>query len=67
VVPSVQINQILDELEAALAPPPGPSFKQTLGGLVEHCWINGEIQTDEGTLGNQAVAIIPIRMLVVAS
>lgn len=67
VVPSVAINQILDELDAVLKPPAGPSFKQTLGGLVEHCWINGEIVTDEGTLGNQAVATVPIRMLVVAS
>lgn len=67
VVPSVQMNMLLDELDAVLAPAPSPLFKQTLGGLVEHCWINGEIQTDEGTLGNQAVAIVPIRLLVVAS
>lgn len=66
-IPSTAINQILDALDAALKPPAGPSFKQTLGGLVEHCWIDGEIQTDEGTLGNQAVAIVPIRLLVVAS
>lgn len=66
-IPSTAINRILDELDGVLMPPAGPSFKQTLGGLVEHCWINGEIVTDEGTLGNQAVAIVPIRLLVVAS
>jgi hypothetical protein len=66
VIPSAQINQILDELDAALKPAAGPLNKQTLGGLVEHCWISGEIVTDEGTLGNQAVAIVPIQMLVVA-
>lgn len=65
-IPSAAINNILDELDAALAPPAGPSFKQTLGGLVEHCWINGDIETDEGTLGVQSVAIVPISMLVVA-
>ena len=66
-IPSAAVNRILDELDAVLAPPVGPSFKQTLGGLVEHCFINGEIVTDEGTLGNQAVAVVPIRLLVVAS
>jgi hypothetical protein len=66
-VPSAQINNILDELDWALMPSPSPTFKQTLGGLVEHCWISGAIETDEGTLGNQAVAIVPIQMLVVAS
>jgi hypothetical protein len=65
-IPSVTINNILDELDAAIAPPVGPSFKQTLGGLVEHCWISGDIETDEGTLGVQSVAIVPISMLVVA-
>ncbi len=67
VIPSAQINQILDALDAALKPAASPLNKQTLGGLVEHCWIDGEIATDEGTLGNQAVATVPIRMLVVAS
>lgn len=67
VIPSVALNQILDALDAALKPAASPLNKQTLGGLVEHCWINGDIATDEGTLGNQAVATVPIRMLVVAS
>ena len=34
--------------------------KQTLGGLVAHAWIDGVIETDEGVLGDQAVAIIPV-------
>jgi hypothetical protein len=66
-VPSAQINNILDALDEALKPVSSPTYKQTLGGLVEHCWISGAIETDEGTLGNQAVAIVPIQMLVVAS
>jgi hypothetical protein len=66
-VPSAQINEILDGLDEVLKPSESPTNKQTLGGLVEHCWISGAIETDEGTLGNQAVAIVPIQMLVVAS
>lgn len=34
----------------------------TLGGLCSHCWIAGTIETDEGTLGDQAVAAIPIEI-----
>ncbi len=66
-VPATQINNILDAVDGALAPDPMTLNKQTLGGLVEHCWISGSIDTDEGLLGNQDVAIVPISMLVVAS
>jgi hypothetical protein len=31
---------------------------------VKHCWISGAIETDEGVLGGQAVAIVPIEILV---
>ena len=60
--PALQ-NDMLDAIEAALEPPEGEAV-QTLGGLVSHCWIEGEIETDEGLLGEQAVAIIPISILV---
>lgn len=64
-VPGSVINPILDAIEQALAPEfPDVSKCQTLGGLVEHCWIEGTIETDEGTLGDQAVAIVPVRILV---
>ena len=58
-VPSQQLNPLLDAVGAALAPDPITN-KCTLGGLVQHAWIEGAIETDEGTLGDQAVAIIPI-------
>ena len=61
--PGPIINPFLDAIEAALAPNAVETV-QTLGGLVKHCWIDGAIETDEGTLGDQAVAIIPITILV---
>lgn len=61
--PATVINPLLDALAAALAPDP-LSNVQSLGGLVAHCWIAGKIQTDEGVLGGQAVAIVPIEILV---
>lgn len=63
VPPSSLLNPILDALEAALTPTPGT--KQTLGGLVQHAFISGSIETDEGVLGDQAVAIVPIEVLAV--
>jgi hypothetical protein len=61
--PGPIINPLLDAIEAALAPNAAENT-QTLGGLCEWCRIEGAIETDEGTLGDQAVAIIPISILV---
>jgi len=61
--PATVLNPLLDAVEAALAPDP-VSHVQSLGGLVSHCWIAGRIQTDEGVLGGQAVAIVPVEILV---
>lgn len=58
-IPAQQINPLLDAVVATLAPS-GPDNVQTLGGLVHRCWIEGQIETDEGSLGDQAVVIIPI-------
>ena len=64
--PASVLNPLLDAIEAALAPA-GVDLAanvQTLGGLVSHCWISGKVQTDEGVLGGQAVAIVPIEIVV---
>jgi hypothetical protein len=59
--PATVLNPLLDAVEAALAP---SGAVQTLGGLVSHVFITGKIETDEGVLGGQAVAIVPIEILV---
>ncbi|HEX3973397.1 MAG TPA: hypothetical protein VHX19_18845 [Stellaceae bacterium] len=61
--PATVLNSLLDAVETALMPDP-VSHVQSLGGLVSHCWIAGRIQTDEGVLGGQAVAIVPVEILV---
>lgn len=56
------LNQLVDACVAALDP--GPAWeKQTLGNLVTDCRISGEIETSEGRLGDQAVAIIPLLII----
>ena len=64
VTPSSLLNPLLDAIELALAPDNLADNTCTLGGLVSHCWIEGMIETSEGTLGDHEVAIIPIAILV---
>jgi hypothetical protein len=58
--PAPMLNALLDAVEAAVAP--DYSGYQTLGGLVYDCKINGKIETLEGVLGGQEVAIVPIEI-----
>jgi hypothetical protein len=62
---STQMNVLLDSLTNALAAPllPHASFRQTLGGLVQHAGITGEVTIAEG-LSGQSEAVIPIEILV---
>ena len=60
--PSIALNNILDKVDEMLKPSHVEDH-QTLGGIVEHCWIDGEIITDEGTLGDQSIAIFTIKIL----
>jgi hypothetical protein len=62
---STQMNALLDALTNALAPPmlPHGPFRQTLGGVVQHAGISGEVMIAEG-LSGQSEAVIPIEILV---
>jgi hypothetical protein len=65
-VPGITLlNPRIDAIERALAPPP-LTFKQTLGGLVDHAWIEGEIIKVSGDLDGDGVAVVPINILVPA-
>lgn len=62
--PSQILNKLLDAVTAAMKPSRAAEV-QTLGGLVQYARIEGAIETDEGFLGEQAVAIVPITILTV--
>ncbi len=62
--PAQLLNQVLDAVTDAMRPPRSAETL-TLGGLVHYARIEGAIETDEGFLGEQAVAIVPIIMLTV--
>jgi hypothetical protein len=67
VPPSLIINKYLDYLDTLLTPPapgtPWPAGFVSLGGLVKHVWVVDQIETSGDVLGNQGVAIIPLRIL----
>lgn len=40
ILPDTLINNLLDTIESTLQPVPAPAFQQTLGGIVDHAWID---------------------------
>lgn len=61
-IPAIVTNQVLDALEAALAPD-DPSGACTLGGLVHHCFLDGKVFKASGDLDGQALVVAPITLL----
>ena len=62
VVPAVTLNHILDAVMQVLEPGPGQEVL-TLGGLVHNCWVEGQVELHTGDLDGQAIAVVPIRIL----
>ena len=63
VLAETQLNNMLKAIDAAFTPDDLSAGKFTLGGLVTHCWIEGESDLDPGIFGPQAAAIIPVHIL----
>jgi len=64
--PATVLNPLLDAVEAALLPSAATGVQDLgLPAMVQHAYIHGKIETDEGVLGDQAVAIVPVEILCV--
>ncbi|MGA8078358.1 MAG: hypothetical protein WB868_13355 [Xanthobacteraceae bacterium] len=66
-VPDSAMNAVLDAIDAAVAPSGADALggdRQTLGGLVSHCYPLGPVFIDTGDLDGKAVAAIPFQILV---
>lgn len=63
VAPSTALNAMVDAALAVLAAP-SPLQKNTLGGLVEYAAADGSVDIFEGVLGDRAIAVVPIRIVV---
>lgn len=67
-IPTIENNLIIKGVRIALQPKPSdPGFldkRNTLGGLVHHCFISGRIFRDPGDIDDQAMIVVPIKLLV---
>jgi len=64
VAPATVLNPLVDAIEAALAPLAATGIQDLgLPEMVKHACIAGKIETTEGVLRDQAVAIIPVEIL----
>lgn len=61
--PSTLINNLLTAVKTVLQPV--PADKQTLGGLVNNCYIEGRVLIDEGLApqDTQCIVVIPISII----
>jgi hypothetical protein len=65
--PDSAMNALLDAIDAAVAPSGTDVLngnRQTLGGLVAHCYPFGQVFVDTGDVDGKAVAAIPFQILV---
>lgn len=64
-VASTPLNAYFDAIEATLSPPPpsGPNARQTLGGIVQSVFIDGDPAVDEGLLDPPSLLIIPVSVI----
>lgn len=66
-IPAIENNCILKGVREALRPKvndPGFPKRNTLGGLVHHCFIGGRVFKDPGDIDGQGMMVIPIKLLV---
>jgi hypothetical protein len=65
--PDTAMNTLLDAIDTVVAPSGAAALsgnKQTLGGLVAHCYPFGPVFVDTGDIDGKAVAAIPFQILV---
>jgi len=62
--PATVLNPLVDAVEAALAGAATTGLQDLgLPSMVQHAMIAGKIEAEEGVLGDQAIAIIPVEIL----
>lgn len=62
--PGSYLNDLLDAVEEAFDPDDSVRGTLTLGGLVADCRIEGEVEMAPGDVGDQAIAIVPVTIVV---
>lgn len=62
-VPGTELNRLLDSIDTLFPQNPNSGLQTLNAAGVQWARVDGTIETDEGTLGQQAVAIVPILIL----
>lgn len=63
-LPATACNTGLDVIDDVLNLPDNPGNVQTLGGLVEHIYLEGEVSIAEGLLQEFSIVTVPITILI---
>ncbi len=66
-IPARLLNNTMDVIDATLGWPGNPSNTQTLGDLVEHVYVEGEVITMDGKLTtgqNASMLIVPVTIMI---
>jgi|SRR5579863_6985143 len=63
--PATLLNPILDAIEAMFPPQIAALVPQTFGGLCVEARLQGDGKGEAGTIGNQAVAFVPVMILAI--
>lgn len=65
VVPDTAMNNLIDSIENTIIPEQSPAFQQTLGGIVDHVWVDrpGIFRRIDYSSG-QGIALLTIKVLV---
>lgn len=64
VLPATAINNAADVIDDVISEPGNPANVQTLGGLVEHVYLEPSIEPFEGLLQEKSALVAVVRMLV---
>jgi hypothetical protein len=63
-IPATAINAAADAIDDAISIPGNPQNTQTLGGRVEHVYVEPEIRPYEGLLQEKSVLVAVVAMLI---
>lgn len=63
ILPATLINNLLDVVDQVVEHPGNPQNVQTLGGLVEHVYLEGQVEIYEGYLQDKSIVLVPLTVL----
>ena len=61
-IPETPVNNLIDAIETLLLPNPLTGL-QTLGGLVYHCFIEGDVVRSSGDITGKSMAVVPVKIV----